>query len=425
MRLVGWGMLDGKESDAMKLTKGYQKFLLLWSGEFISAIGRGLSSFGLSVYVFQQTGSAASTALVTLLAYLPALVLGVPAGVLADRFDRRILMMVGDGCSALGLIYILIAMTRGGAALWQICVGVMISAVFSALLEPAYKATVTDILTKEEYTKASGMIGLASSARYLISPALAGLLLAVADIRLLLIIDISTFFITVAVTGVVRKGLKTNRTSEPHTFLSDVKAGWKTISGRGGAVTIIVMSFIMTFALGSVQILSEPMVLSFASSATLGVAETVCATGMLISSILLGIWGIRKNFVRTLCLSLSMAGVFMILFGMKENIFVMTVFGFLFFAMLPYANASFDYLLRVNIPAELQGRAWGFIGLFTQVGYVVAYGISGLLADGVAELFEISVGRGAALVIIVCGGAMLIASVAMYFMKNVRALEDR
>ena len=408
----------------MKLSKGYKKFLLLWSGEFVSAIGGGLSSFGLSVYVFQQTGSAASTALVTLLAFLPALVLGVPAGVLADRSDRRLMMMLGDGCSAIGLIYILICMCMGEAALWQICVGVTISSMFSALLDPAYKATVTDLLTKEEYTKASGLISLAGSSRYLIAPALAGALLAVADIRLLLIIDISTFFFTVAVTGIVRKGLQSNRTTEPHSFFADIKDGWNAIRKQSGVISLIVMTFFMTFALGSVQILSEPMILSFASSTTLGIAETICATGMLVSSLLVGVFGIKKHFVQALCLSLFFAGACMILFGLKESILMICVFGFLFFAMLPFANGSFDYLLRTNIPPALQGRAWGLIGLLTQIGYVAAYGISGLLADGAADALNISVGRGAAIVIIASGALMMLATTALYFMKNVRKLEN-
>ena len=150
----------------------FPKFLLLWGGELLSAVGSGLTSFGLGVYVFQQTGSAGSMAIVTLLAFLPTLLLSVPAGVLADRCDRRLLMMLGDGCSALGILYILLCMLRGDAALWQICIGVFVSSTFSALLEPSYRATVTDLLTKEEYSKASGMVSLAGSARYLISPIL-------------------------------------------------------------------------------------------------------------------------------------------------------------------------------------------------------------------------------------------------------------
>ena len=81
----------------------FGKFLLLWFGELISSIGGGLTSFGLGVYVFHRTGSAAGMALVTLLGFLPTLLFSVPAGVMAVRYDRRVLMMMGDGCSALGL----------------------------------------------------------------------------------------------------------------------------------------------------------------------------------------------------------------------------------------------------------------------------------------------------------------------------------
>lgn len=114
----------------MEQKSNYRKFLILWSGELISAVGSGLTSFGLGVYVFQKTGSAANMALVTLLAFLPTLLLSAPAGVLADRYDRRLLMMAGDGLSALGLLYILICMFSGKAELYQICIGVFIKCSF-------------------------------------------------------------------------------------------------------------------------------------------------------------------------------------------------------------------------------------------------------------------------------------------------------
>lgn len=377
------------------------------------------------MYVFQQTGSAASTALVTLLAFLPVLILGVPAGVLADRFDRRTLMMLGDGCSALGLLYILICMMNGNAAIWQICLGVTISSVFSSLIDPAYKATVTDLLTKEEYTKASGLIGLAGSARYLMSPLLASILLAVSDIRLLLLIDIATFALTVTVTGIVKKGLQAKKNSEIHSFTEDIKEGWIAITKKSGVFTLILMSAFMTFSMGAIQILSEPMILSFSNSSTLGIAETICASGMLVSSLIVGIAGIKKNYVNLLCLSLFMAGVFMILFGWKDNIVLICIFSFLFFSTLPFANGALDYLLRTNIPEELQGRAWGLIGLITQIGYVISYGASGVIADGIAQAMQISVGRGSGIVIAISGALLLSVTVVLYFLKNFRKLEQQ
>ena len=87
-----------------KSNNNYAKFLFLWAGELISSVGGGLTSFGLGLYIFQKTGSAADMAFLTLLGFLPALVLKIPAGVLADKYDRRLLMMIGDGLSGLGVL---------------------------------------------------------------------------------------------------------------------------------------------------------------------------------------------------------------------------------------------------------------------------------------------------------------------------------
>lgn len=403
----------------------FSKFMLLWSGEFISAIGSGLTSFGLSVYVFRQTGSAASMGLVTLLAFLPTLLFSVPAGVLADKYDRRLLMMIGDGFSALGIVYILICMLQGEAKLYQICVGVFVSAVFSSLLEPSYRATVTDLLTKEEYSKASGLVSIAGSARYLISPVLAGILLAVSDIRLLFVIDISTFILTVISTAVVRKGIATKETENQSGFFQSLTEGWRAIADRRGVLLLILVSSVMTCFMGAIQILSEPLILDFADSTTLGIAQTVCASGMLVSGLFLGMRGIKKGYVKVLVISLFLTGITMIGFGIRENIYIICLFGFLFFATLPFANNCLDYLVRTNIPDELQGRAWGVIGFLSQIGYVVAYGLAGVAADGIASKLQIGVGRGAAGVVMTAGVLLSLTALFLYPIKSIRALERK
>lgn len=408
----------------MKKNESYfPKFMLLWAGELISAIGSGLTSFGLGVYVFQQTGSAGSMALITLMAFLPTLLLSVPAGVLADRYDRRLLMMLGDGCSALGILYILLCMVWGNVALWQICTGVFASSSFSALLEPSYRATVTDLLTKEEYSKASGMVSLAGSARYLISPVLAGALLSVSDIKLLLMIDICTFFPTVLSAAVVRKEIAVKVAGTSPSFGESLRQGWHAIIGSRGIFILTTVSAVMTCFMGSFQILAQPLILDFTDSAALGIGETVCACGMLASSLFLGAKGIRHGYVRTLSLSLLLAGICMVGFGVWENIYLICLFGFLFFAMLPFANNCLDYLVRSNIPDDLQGRAWGMIGFLSQIGYVSAYGAAGTAADTIAAQLHIGIGRGAAGVVMAAGVLLSVTALLLYPLKNVRALE--
>lgn len=420
--------------------KSYRKFLLLWSGDFISAVGSGLTSFGLGVYIFQQTGSASLMALVTLLAFLPSLLLSAPAGVLADHYDRRLLMVLGDSLSAIGLLFILLCMMQGEASIWQICVGVTVSSVFSSLLEPAYKSTITDLLTPEQYSKASGLVQLAGSAKYLLSPVLAGLLLGIADIRLLLVIDICTFFVTVSTTLAVRKRLTRRKAEISVSLVREMREGWRGLREKNGILLLAVMGSLITFCLGVIQTLASPMVLSFSTSTVLGTLTTVIATGMLVSSFILGGISIKKGYARMLSASLFGAGIFMILFGLRENILFISIAGFLFFAMLPFANTSIDYLIRTNIDNQIQGRVWGLIGLISQLGYVAAYAISGILADyvftplllpdgllaaSVGKITGTGSGRGIGFLIMLAGLLLCVTAVVLTGIKSIRALEKR
>ena len=407
-----------------KSNNNYGKFLFLWAGELISSIGGGLTSFGLGLYIFQKTGSAADMALLTLLGFLPGLILKIPAGVLADKYDRRLLMMIGDGLSGLGVLFILICMLSGEAQLWQIYLGTTISSVFSALLEPSYTATITDLLTKEQYSKANGLVSMAGSARYLFSPVTAGFLLAVSDIKLILIIDICTFFLTVAAAAIVRRGIKTNKPANNEPFFKSMKEGWRAVSGNRGLIVLVVVSSLICLFMGVFQVLGEPFVLSFSDSKTLGIIETAAASGMLVTSILLGIKGIKTHFIRALWIGLAVSGIGMAMFAVTQNIFVIGAFGFLFFAALPFANNSLDYLVRTNIPDELQGRAWGFLGFISQLGYVAAYALSGVTADMVGSLTGKGVGTGASITIIISGAALVIVALVMSGIKSIRTLEQ-
>ncbi|WP_315366013.1 MFS transporter [Oribacterium sinus] len=407
------------------MSSGMKKFLLLWIGELISSIGGGLTSFGLGVYVFQKTGSAAGMALVTLLGFLPTLLFTVPAGVLADRYDRRVLMMIGDGCSGLGILYIFLCMLHGEANLVQICIGVFVSAIFSSLLDPSYRATITDLLSKEEFSKASGLVSLAGSARYLFSPVIAGLLLAYHDISLLLLIDISTFFVTITTTFIVRRGIKAKQPTEKQSFWESMKEGWRAIHIEKGVFVLVLCSSLITLFLGTLQILVEPMILSFSDSKVLGIVETLCASGMLVSGILLGGFGIKKEYGKVLQISFFMAGIFMIGMSIFENLVSISIFGFFFFATLPLCNNCMDYLCRTNIPDALQGRAWGFIGFLSQMGYVLAYAVSGLAADGLGSLSGMGVGRGAAMMIGISGVFLSLVAVTFLRFPAIRELEKR
>lgn len=418
--------------------KCFNKFLVIWIGELISAIGSGLTSFGLSIYVFQITGKASATALVTLLAFMPSLLLGAPAGVLADRYDRRLLMLLGDSLSAIGIIFILVNLYLGNTKFWIICVGVTISSIFSALMEPAYKATVSDLLTEDEYAKASGMVQIASSSKYLIAPILAGFLLSFSDLKLLLIIDISTFFVTLITISIARHGLPAKKVSKSGSMLGELKEGFVYLKGKKGVLVLVLVTSVITFFMGFIQTLSVPMLLAYSDEGTIGTLETVIACGMLVSSILIGVLKIKSNYVKMLWIGLLANGFAMFLYGIIPNIIYVSITGFMFFLSLPFANTAIECLIRKNLDSNVEGRVWGLIGIISQLGYVFSYAFCGLLADyifspmlmdggllanNVGKLFGTGEGRGIGLMISIAGLMTMIMALILSRVKSVKKLE--
>jgi MFS transporter, DHA3 family, macrolide efflux protein len=420
---------------------GFKKFLIIWLGELISNIGHGMTAFGLGVYVWQMTHSAVDVAMVEMAALLPMILLAPAAGVLADRFDRRLLMILGDTVSAFGLIAMLVIMLTGDIQVWQICLCVGFSSLFSALLDPAYKATITDLLTEDEYAKASGMVGIAASSKFLISPIIGGLILAVSSMEMILIIDILTFAVTVAAVLTVRKSLAVKtQVKKELDFFKDLKEGWQIVLESNGVMLLIVLVSCLMFYLGIIQVLSKPIILSLASEQTTGILQTVVACGMMVSSIMIGRGILKKNYVNVMVASFIASGITMAGFGATTSIPVIIISGFLFFATLPFATTCIDVLIRKNIDNEKQGRAWGLISLISQLGYVVSYVFAGVLADyvfnpalveggvladTVGKIIGTGETRGIGFLIILAGLGLIITALFVSKSKSIREMETQ
>lgn len=413
--------------------------MLIWLGEFISGIGSGMTAFALSVYIYQTTGSVSLVSAIAVASFLPTILLSPLGGVLADRYDRRLLMIVGDLFSGLGLLYVLWNVHVGMTSMLPIIAGVTFNAVFVALLEPSFKATVTDLLTEDEYAKASGMVQIAGNARYLISPALAGVLLAVSDIRLILLLDICTFFITITTVALVRKSIGKPMPKEKQSALAEIKKGFAVLQQSKGILSLVMLMALACFFVGFLQTLVSPMVLVVSDAKTVGILESVCAAGMLVGSVIIGIFGIGKSYVKALSLAGMAASLFMAVSGVSVNLFVTGAGIFLFFLVLPFLNTSADVLVRSNVPGEVQGRVWGIISLLSQAGTAVAYALSGVLADhifepllaeqgflagSVGKLIGTGQGRGIGFMLVLSGIFMLPAAFAIGRSKSIIKLQE-
>lgn len=417
---------------------GFKIYLLIWLGTFISEIGTGMTSFALGIYIYQLTGQAASSALVTLCAFLPGLLMTPLAGILADRYDRRLLMALGDGLSGLGVLWIYFSLQTSQPSLLNICLGAAISSVFSALVNPAFRATISDLVPKDQISKATGLSQINGIARYLISPSLAGLILAQGTIGQILLIDFSTIFVTVICSLIARRHIKSPRKSTPHPFWSEFIRGFQIIHEKRGIWLLVLLGTAFSFFLGTVEILLSPMILGFASSQEVGWTMAISSSGMLLGGLILGIFSIKRHFHLILSLSLGLLGIFMAGMGSKENLVWICFFGFLLFMSLPFANTAIDYLIRLNIDKSEQGKAWGTIGIISQFGYVIAYASMGWVADSffkplllpkgalatwLGSIIGTGSGRGYGLLLILAGFCISISALFLYRQSAIKELE--
>ena len=417
-----------------------KNFYKLWLGELISNIGSGMTAFALSVYVYEKTGSVSYISLITLLSFMPSIILSPIGGLLADRYDRRLLMIIGDLFSGLGLVYILWNIQAGEKSIVPIFVGITFSSIFTSLLEPSYRATLTDILDEENYAKASGLIQAAGSAKYLISPVIAGMILSVADIRVILLLDILTFITTCLMIFLVRKSMNSEMQNYKKDSFKGLLEGLFIIKENRGVYSLVIIMFFVCFFMGFIQILIRPMILALSSVKTAGMMESLCAAGLLIGSLWIGIAGIKKNYSKILAVACFFCGIFMSMTGVNENLAIIGISTFLFFSTLPFMNSCADVLVRVSVPNELQGRVWGLISLITQMGTVTAYIISGVMADYIFEpmfnkngilvenigmIIGTGKGRGIGFMLILSGIGMLIMAIVIWKNREIREVSEK
>ena len=417
-----------------------KNFYKLWLGELISNIGSGMTAFALSVYIYGKTGSVSYVSLITLLSFMPSIILSPIGGLLADRYDRRLLMIIGDLFSGLGLVYILWNIQAGEKSIVPIFVGITFSSIFTSLLEPSYRATLTDILDEENYAKASGLIQAAGSAKYLISPVIAGMILSVADIRVILLLDILTFITTCLMIFLVRKSMNSEMQNYKKDSFKGLLEGLFIIKENRGVYSLVIIMFFVCFFMGFIQILIRPMILALSSVKTAGMMESLCAAGLLIGSLWIGIAGIKKNYSKILAVACFFCGIFMSMTGVNENLAIIGISTFLFFSTLPFMNSCADVLVRVSVPNELQGRVWGLISLITQMGTVTAYIISGVMADYIFEpmfnkngilvenigmIIGTGKGRGIGFMLILSGIGMLIMAIVIWKNGEIREVSEK
>lgn len=354
-------------------------FLTVWGGQMVSVAGTSMTGFGLSIWVFDRTGSVTDLAFVTLFLVVPAAVLSPVAGALVDRLDRRRVMLASDTIAAAATLSIAPLFWADALALWHIYALVGVGSMANAFQAPAWMASVPLLVPKRHLGRANGLVQLNDGLSIVLAPALAAILLVTGGLGAVLITDVATFAVAGSALLVVRipRPAPVGLPKKPSLF-GEVVAGWRYLSDRRGLLQLLGVYAGVNFMLTFSNVLYLPLILTFASERTAGVMLSAAGVGAVVGSLAIGIWGSPRRLVRGTMASIFGFGIGLAVAGLRPNVALVTLVLVGFFLLIPVANASSNVIFQTKIEPAVQGRV---------------FSLRRAISQGVAPLAYLSPGR--------------------------------
>lgn len=423
---------------------GMTGFTVVWLGQIVSILASGMTQFALTIWMYEQTKSALALGLMQVFFITPFLIISPIAGVMVDRYNRKLMMMVSDMVAALGTFLVLILWSQGGLQFWYLYVVSALLGIGNAFQWPAYSAAITTMVSKEQYGRANGLMGLMEAGPGVFSPLLAGALLPVVGLTGILTFDVVTFFVAIGALLIVyvpQPPKTVEGQKESGSFLREAGYGFTYIFQRPSLLGLQLVFLFGNLFSGIAFTVLAPMILASTNSnaTALGAVQTAAAIGAVLGGIAVSIWGVLKRKVHGVLAGWVIQGVGFSLFALGNGLPGWVVIAFLTTTIGPLINASNQAIWQSKVAPDVQGRVFSARRLIAWATNPISPIIAGSLADFWLEpamkssttlaavfgpIFGTSSGSGMSLLIFFCGIAISITGAAAYFFKAVRNAED-
>lgn len=361
---------------------GLRHFLLMWSGQVVSLIGSGLTSFAIGVWVFQETGNITLFTLIAASAAVPGILLSPFAGVLVDRFDRKWMLILSDTGAALSSLALLVLFASDRLEMWHIYALAGLSAAFNTLQFPAFSAAITLLIPKRHFGRSSGMMQFGFSGARVLAPLLAGALVATISIPSIIAIDLATFAVAVVLLLFVRIPAVASQGPRP-AFWRQVVYGWRYITDRPGLVGLLLYFAFLNLVIPMAMVLTTPLVLSFTDAADLGMVLSLGSAGMVVGSLVMTAWGGPKRRMLGILGAAPIVSVGMILAGAQAFVPLVAAGLFITFFASPLINGSSQAIWQSKVEPAVQGRVFATRRMMAQITAPLAFFAAGPLAERV------------------------------------------
>lgn len=427
---------------SFKRPKGLRGFTIIWVGQIISQLGSAMSWFAFSIWAWKSTGQAATLAMVQFFAYIPTLFFSPAAGVLVDRWNKKLVMALSDLGTAAATLAVLLLYLSNSLQVWHLYAAAIFAGAFVAFQFPAYSAATILMLPKEDYSRAEGMLGLTQAIPGIAAPVLAAFLMGTFGFGGIMVIDLVTFLAAFAALLIVFIPAPASTPSSPQANIwKESLSGFKYIVERPSLRSLVWLFLGGNFFEGVGTALMVPMILAHTgnNAVILGRVQSIGAIGGIVGGTLISLWGGPKRRILGIVLGWTSAcSLGFMLMGIGSGWITWAVAYFCFAFFVVFVNSSEQALWQTKVNPSMQGRVAATRLLLIQLPYLISMPLAGWLADNVFEpgmlsngawsifrgLVGSEPGSGMSLLILIAGfgGALVILS--GYAFRSVRRVEQ-
>jgi len=370
-------------------------FLIIWSGQLISILSSAVVGYAIIFWLSIETGSAEILAIAAIAAMLPQAVLGLFTGVYIDRWNRKLVMILSDCFIALCTLVLVILFSVGKIEYWHIYLLAAARSVGSAFHMPAMQASLPLLAPESKLMRIAGVNQMIHSISAIGGPALGALLLAVLDMKYVLLFDIAgaLFAATTLLFVVIPNPEKSGKKKTPHVW-NEMKESIAEIRKDKGLAFLFLFSVIATFFIMPIAVMFPLMTINHFNGTVfhMSVVEVFWGAGMLAGGALAGIKLHAGN--KTLNLDelnkATLINYMYIIFGLTFFFSgILSPAGFIWFVILTAIggvstsvyNASFTSLIQLKIDPAMLGRVFSVYMSFNYIPSMIGLLGTGFIAD--------------------------------------------
>lgn len=421
----------------MNTLKELKTFIILWLTQALSSLGSSMTGFALVIWLYNDSGSALTTALLTVCSYAPYVIVSIFAGAISDKWNKKAVMLVCDSFAALTTVCVLVLFKTGSLEVWHLYILNALNGLMNSVQSPASDVAATLLTPEKHYQKTSAMRYFSNSLVSILTPALAAAIVSFAGLDAVIAFDLATFAVafTVLLFFIKIPEVPQNESSK-ETLLQSAKGGIFYLGRNKGILCMILFLSAINFIASIYNAALPALILSKSDEAALGAVSSSVGIATLVGSVIATFFPKPKSRSKTICacLLVSMSTENFLLAFWNNTIAwcIGAVLGWLF---IPLMSANYDVIFRSTVPKEMLGRVYSVRNTLQFFSIPVGYFLGGYLVDSVFEpfmagtenalllnIFGTEKGSGAAFLFFVIGIAGVLVCAVFSRIKALREL---